>query len=93
MLEIEIGVLKQQCLGRRIAEREIALWQARRNQEAARIQWMFTTERAREELGCVYRLLMIIRQEAEKTNGKMNPLNSLRQGTTVSLLLRSELAP
>jgi transposase len=71
MVEIEIGVLKQQCLARRIAEREtlereIALWQARRNQAAARIQWMFTTERAREKLSRVYRPLAIIRQEAAK---------------------------
>jgi hypothetical protein len=60
MVEIEIGVLKQQCLARHVAqretlEREIALWQARRNQAAARIQWMFITERAREKLSRVYR--------------------------------------
>ncbi|RZA29645.1 MAG: hypothetical protein EOP02_03895 [Proteobacteria bacterium] len=71
MVEIEIGVLKQQCLARRIAEREtlereIALWQARRNQAAARIQWMFTTERAREKLSCVYGPMAIIRQEVAK---------------------------
>jgi hypothetical protein len=71
MVEIEIGVLKQQCPARRIAEREtlereIALWQARRNQAAARIQWMFTTKRAREKLSRVYRPQAIIRQEVAK---------------------------
>lgn len=69
MVEIEIGVLKQQCLARRIANRqtlarEIAVWQAQRNAAAARIQWMFTTERAREKLARVYRPLATIRQEA-----------------------------
>jgi hypothetical protein len=53
MVEIEIGVLRSQCLDRRIAERErleaeIAAWQRRRNAEGARVNWMFTTERARE---------------------------------------------
>jgi hypothetical protein len=62
---------QQQCLARRIAEREklepeIALCQARRNQAAARIQWMFTTERAREKLSHVYRPLAIIRQERQR---------------------------
>jgi transposase len=69
MVEIEIGVLKQQCLSRRIPNREIlaseiAAWQVRRNNAAARIQWMFTTQRAREKLGRVYRPLARIRQEA-----------------------------
>jgi hypothetical protein len=71
MVEIEIGVLKQQCLLRRTANREtlvreIAHWQAYRNETGARIQWIFTTERAREKLGRVYRPLAIIRQEAAK---------------------------
>jgi hypothetical protein len=55
MVEIEIGVLRSQCLDRRIAERErleaeIAAWQRRRNAEGARVNWMFTTERAREKM-------------------------------------------
>jgi hypothetical protein len=63
-------VLKQQCLSRRMATREtlaseIAVWQAGRN-AAARIRWMFTTERAREKLARVYRPLAIVRQEAAK---------------------------
>lgn len=69
MVEIEIGVLKQQCLSRRIPSREllvseIAAWQGHRNTAAARIQWMFTTQRAREKLGRVYRPLARTRQQA-----------------------------
>ena len=57
--EIEIGVLRGQCLGRRIAERdwleaEIAAWQKQRNESGARIKWMFTTERARAKLATAY---------------------------------------
>jgi hypothetical protein len=71
MVEIEIGVLKQQCLSQRIAEREtlvreIAAWEKRRNESAAQIQWMFTTEKARNTLGRVYRPLEQARQEATK---------------------------
>jgi hypothetical protein len=59
MVEIEIGVLRSQCLDRRIAERErleaeIAAWQNQRNAARARIQWMFTTERAREKMRHAY---------------------------------------
>jgi transposase len=55
MAEIEIGVLKGQCLSRRIEdrerlEREIAAWQRGRNIAGAKIQWMFTTEAARVKL-------------------------------------------
>jgi transposase len=59
MVEIEIGVLRSQCLDRRIAEperlvSEIAAWERQRNAEAARIKWMFTTEKAREKMGRAY---------------------------------------
>ena len=57
MVEIEIGVLRSQCLDRRIAERletEVATWQRQRNAQGARITWMFTTERAREKMGHAY---------------------------------------
>ncbi len=69
MVEIEIGVLKRQCLDRRIADREslvreIAAWEQARNAVGARIRWMFTTERARETLGRVYRPLAKAREEA-----------------------------
>ena len=57
MVEIEIGVLRSQCLDRRIAERletEVAAWQRQRNAQGARITWMFTTDRAREKMGHAY---------------------------------------
>ena len=59
MVEIEIGVLRGQCLGRRIGEREklvsqIAAWQRQRNSARARIKWMFTTDRAQTKLAHAY---------------------------------------
>jgi len=59
MVEIEIGVLNQQCLDRRIPDREtlrreVAHWQRRRNAQGARVKWMFDIHRAREKLGRVY---------------------------------------
>jgi hypothetical protein len=68
-VEIEIGVLKAQCLDRRLADRdllidEIVAWENERNAADARIRWMFTTERAREKLGRVYRPLAKAREEA-----------------------------
>jgi transposase len=59
MVEIEIGVLKGQCLERRIddrqcLEREIAAWEAQRNAAGAQITWMFTTEKARTKMGRAY---------------------------------------
>jgi hypothetical protein len=59
MVEIEIGVMVRQCLDRRIPDKklltnEIAAWERRRNAEQARIEWMFTVDRAREKLGRAY---------------------------------------
>ena len=59
MVEIEIGVLKGQCLDRRIdtregLEREIAAWEYERNTAGARVRWMFTTENARAKMGRAY---------------------------------------
>ena len=59
MVEIEIGVLRTQCLNRRIECRdqlvaEIAAWERQRNASGARIKWMFTTERARTKLARAY---------------------------------------
>ena len=59
MVEIEIGVLKGQCLDRRIDNpeelaREIAAWERRRNASGARVKWMFTTEKARTKMGRAY---------------------------------------
>src|SRR6516162_3175713 len=59
MVEIEIGVLRGQCLQRRIGERkqlvsQIAAWEKQRNKARARIKWMFTVERARTKLARAY---------------------------------------
>jgi DDE superfamily endonuclease len=59
MVEIEIGVLRGQCLARRIGDREtlvteIDAWKRQRNASGARIKWMFTTARARDKLARVY---------------------------------------
>src|SRR4249919_3467088 len=59
MVEIEIGVLRNQCLDRRIATRaqlvsEIAAWERQRNATGARVNWMFTTEKARAKMGRAY---------------------------------------
>jgi len=59
MAEIEIGVLRTQCLDRRIATKErlvseIAAWERQRNASGARIKWMFTTEKARAKMGRAY---------------------------------------
>ena len=59
MVEIEIGVLASQCLDRRIESytqlvAETAAWETRRNAEGARINWMFTTQKARAKMGRAY---------------------------------------
>ena len=59
MAELEIGVLRGQCLNRRIGERkklvsEIAAWQRQRNSANARIKWTFTTDKARDKLARAY---------------------------------------
>jgi transposase len=59
MVEIEIGVLNGQCLDRRIDDAsrlisEIAAWEHQRNAAGARINWMFTTDKARAKMGRAY---------------------------------------
>jgi hypothetical protein len=59
MVEIEIGVLRGQCLDRRIDDpnrliNEIAAWEEQRNVAGARINWMFTTDKARAKMGRAY---------------------------------------
>src|ERR1700682_2037301 len=59
MVEIEIGVLRGQCLDRRIDDpkrlrREITAWERRRNHARSRIKWMFTTDKARAKMGRAY---------------------------------------
>jgi hypothetical protein len=52
-------LLVGKCLDRRIDSKdtiiaEVAAWEQRRNAERAQIQWMFTTEKAREKLQKAY---------------------------------------
>ena len=59
MAEIEINVMVRQCLNRRIGDietvrREVAAWQAHRDQLHATINWQFTTETARVKLRRLY---------------------------------------
>jgi hypothetical protein len=59
MVEIEIGVLKEQCLSRRIGDkatliREIAAWEQQRNSAGATVRWMFTVEKARSKMARSY---------------------------------------
>jgi hypothetical protein len=59
MAEIELGVLAEQCLDRRIAdratlEREVVAWETRRNAATRTIDWRFTTADARIKLKRLY---------------------------------------
>jgi len=56
MAEIEIGVMENQCLKRRIQdmetlEKELNAWQNMRNERKAKINWRFTREKASEKFG------------------------------------------
>jgi hypothetical protein len=71
MVEIEIGVLRSQCLERRIdtkeqLESEIAAWERQRNASGARIKWMFTTDKARAKMGRAYPQLAALREAQAK---------------------------
>jgi hypothetical protein len=55
MVEIEISVLREQCLDRRtgddaVLNTEVAAWQRQRNASGARIRLRFTTQKARHKL-------------------------------------------
>lgn len=57
--EIELSVLSSQCLDRRIPDaavldRELAEWERRRNAEASKVSWQFTTADARVKLRRLY---------------------------------------
>lgn len=57
--EIELSVLSEQCLKRRIPSveemtRELAAWQRERNESQAKVIWKFTTEDARVKLKHLY---------------------------------------
>jgi len=59
MAEIELSVLSQQCLSRRIEDeetlqREVQAWQLERNNTKATIRWQFTAQDARIKLKCLY---------------------------------------
>lgn len=76
MVEIEIGVLRGQCLNRRIGDRatleaEIAAWEQQRNEALARINWMFTTAKAREKLKRAYPVVTLTRPKPRKKKVKV----------------------
>ena len=59
MAEIELNVLNGQCLKRRIddiafVKSEVEAWQDYRNNKDARINWQFTTKKARIKLSRLY---------------------------------------
>ena len=59
MAEIELSVLKGQCLDRRIAKmetmkNEVAAWEKHRNSSTKNIDWQFTTDDARIKLKRLY---------------------------------------
>jgi hypothetical protein len=59
MAEIELSVLKGQCLNRRIADMtttqtEVAAWKSNRNNSTKKINWQFTTPDARIKLKRLY---------------------------------------
>lgn len=62
MAEIELSVLKRQCLKPRLPDLEavrhrVEAWQSRRNHQAATIDWRFTTADARIKLKRLYPIL------------------------------------
>jgi hypothetical protein len=59
MAEIELAALGKQCLGRRIGSidelaREVAAWEAERNERMVEARWQFTTAKARIRLHRLY---------------------------------------
>lgn len=57
--EIELSILAQQCLKRRIGQldilkKEVATWLSKRNQNPAPLDWQFTTDDARIKLKRLY---------------------------------------
>lgn len=59
MVEIEIGIMVEQCLKRRIPDKQtlaeqLTAWERRRNAEGGTIDWMFTVDRARTKMGRSY---------------------------------------
>jgi transposase len=63
MAEIELSILGRQCLNRRIPDREtlqreVAAWEAERNERAAKMEWRFTATDARIKLKHLYPTLL-----------------------------------
>jgi transposase len=59
IVEIEIGVIRRQCLDRRIDSRakletEVRAWERRRTESGARIRWMFSIDQARVKMAESY---------------------------------------
>jgi hypothetical protein len=59
MAEIEISVLQNQCLDRRlgnleIVSSEVSAWENARNSQKASVDWQFTTPKARKKLKRLY---------------------------------------
>jgi hypothetical protein len=59
MAEVEISVLTEQCIGRRLGSRkiltdEVATWEKDRNARQATIDWRFTIPNARDKLKKLY---------------------------------------
>jgi len=78
MAEIELSVLANQCLDRRIPTqadlaREVAAWEVERNAAAVTIDWRFTTDDARIKLKHLYpTLLKTVPTTAALTTGSVN---------------------
>jgi hypothetical protein len=57
--EMELSVVARQCLDRRIPDlatlrREVAAWEAKRNAAVVKVDWQFTTAKARAKLKRLY---------------------------------------
>ena len=64
--EIELSVLRRQCLDRRMPDfstlqGEVAVWQGDRNAEQVRVDWQFTTADARVKLKRLYPILDLVK--------------------------------
>jgi hypothetical protein len=63
MAEIELSVLSNQCLDRRLPDvqtlkREVAAWEEARNSAEMTVHWQFTTEQARIKLRKLYPIIL-----------------------------------
>ncbi|RRD56306.1 hypothetical protein EII40_13865 [Tannerella forsythia] len=75
MAEIELHVLNRQCLNRHIStleeiKKEVALWQAHRNNKNSTINWQFTNKDARIKLKRLY-------PSINNANPELKTLNSM----------------